>query len=186
MADLHTNNGGYDDEGVIYHQHSNFLMKKIIEFFPKEIQVMDIGCGHNFYVTVLNHLGYKDAIGCDMVDLGSKYFFKKDVTEPFNKGIIKQKVNVISLEVGEHIPEVLASKYLDNITNFKGDVIMSWALPGQEGIGHINCQPNKWVIDEMRYRGFWIDEKKTEDLRNSVKNCHCNWFQNTLMYFTCE
>ena len=175
------NNGGYEAEGVIWHQHSNRLLKKIIEYFPNNIPVTDIGCGHNFYISILRYLGNKNAWGVDLVDLGSRYFVTQDVTEPVVE--IDEISNVISLEVGEHIPEELASNYLDNITAFKGDVIMSWAIPGQEGIGHINCQTNDWVISEMKARGYEIDVERTAELRGAVYDCHCSWFKNTLFYF---
>jgi hypothetical protein len=178
-------NGGYDLEGVIYHQHSNRLTKKILDLFNKDVPVIDIGCGHNFYVSVLNYAGYK-AEGCDMTDLGSKYFFQADVTKPLVAGddFPIKKRNVISLEVGEHIPAHLSAGYLDNVAAFKGDVIMSWAVKGQAGVGHINCQDNDWVIREMLIRGYSLDFSKTTALRDSVVGCHCSWFLNTLMYFT--
>ena len=142
MKGQHTN-GGYDLEGVIWHQHSNHLMKKILEYFPKDIPVKDLGCGHNFYVSVLNYAGYK-ATGYDVVDLGSLYYVFGDLTRSmkwdYEEG--DGKSNVISLEVGEHIPIESTDIYLENITRYKGDIIMSWAIPGQAGIGHINCQSN--------------------------------------------
>ncbi|HXP51386.1 MAG TPA: hypothetical protein VN922_15625, partial [Bacteroidia bacterium] len=55
-------NGGYQNEDVVWHQHSNKLMVKILEYFPKDIPVIDLGCGHNWYCGVLQHLGY-DATG---------------------------------------------------------------------------------------------------------------------------
>lgn len=183
MEEAHTNNGGYDAEGVIWHQHSNKLMLKILELFPKEVPVLDVGCGHNFYISVLNYLGYK-AEGCDLVDLGSKYFFKADVTDLIPYSTKHRKTNVISLEVGEHLPFSICSGYIDNLCNSGGDIIMSWAIPGQAGLGHINCQPNDWVINEMAKRKYLCDFDKTERLRNAVSDCHCKWFKNTLMYFT--
>lgn len=171
----------YDLEGVIYHQHSNKLMKKILEYFPKDIPVLDIGCGHNFYVSVLNYAGYK-ARGCDEVDLGHRAFFPFDVTKPMTN--IGRVQNIISLEVGEHIPFELCAGYLDNLCRFGGDVIMSWAVPGQAGIGHVNCQDRQWVIEQMWNRGYTINKVRTDSMRTAVADCHCSWFQNTLMYFT--
>lgn len=185
---MENNNGAYDAEGIIWHQHSNKLMKKILEFFHKDISVMDLGCGHNWYVSVLRYFGY-DAWGTDMVYLGSKYFVPGDLTilRP-KENMNTLKINVLSLEVGEHIPADKAAVYLDNVVSFGGgDIILSWALPGQHGIGHINCQPNEWVIDQLLQRGYKLQQEKTNELREAVKYCHCNWFQNTLMYFTpCE
>jgi hypothetical protein len=177
-------NGGYDLEGVIWHQHSNLLMKKILELWPdKNIPVIDLGCGHNFYVSVLIHAGYS-GFGLDMIDLGSKYFMNHDVTKIFpyrmTNGIVD---NVLSLEVGEHIPHEKCYGYLDSVASFGGDVIMSWAIPGQPGHGHINCQSNDWVEEQMDKRGYLLDLDLTSEIRGAVMNCHCSWFKNTLMYF---
>ncbi len=179
-------NGGYDLEGVIWHQHSNKLMKKILELWPnKNIPIVDLGCGHNFYVSVLKYAGY-DALGIDSVDFGSKYATTGDLTKPWTDftTINRDIHNVISLEVGEHIPADKASVYLDNVCSFGGDVIMSWAIPGQAGVGHINCQSNEWVVNEMYKRGYLVYPIKQAHLREAVVGCHCTWFQNTLMYFT--
>lgn len=173
------NNGGYDLEGVVWHQHSNRLVEHVLKIFPKHIPVVDFGCGHNFYVSVLNYAGY-EATGFDLVDLGSKYFHKYDVSQPIP---LNGKYNVISLEVGEHLPAELASGYLDNVASCQGNVLMSWAIVGQAGHGHVNCRNNDWVIEQMEKRGYKMDFQITHDLRNAVRDCHCSWFRNTLMYF---
>lgn len=178
------NNGGYDLEGVIWHQHSNRLMKKILELWPdKSVPVVDLGCGHNFYVMVLKYAGY-NAVGIDSVPLKAVDIVR-DITEPLLP--IPSKSNVLSLEVGEHIPAELSKHYLDNLTVSGGDIIMSWAVPGQAGVGHINCQSRDWVVDQMEQRGYEYCTEKSIALRESVVGCHCTWFRNTLMYFRpCE
>lgn len=195
-------NGGYQNEDVVWHQHSNLLMLKMLELWPdKNIPIIDLGCGHNWYASVLNHLGYK-AIGVDGVLLkGVDYCM--DITKThltklqsektaysFREYLIqilpndlRDKINIISLEVGEHIPTELSEGYFKNLTSFGGDIIISWAIPGQAGIGHINCQPNEWVQIEMFKRGYLFNHSYTLELREAVKNCHCNWFKNTIMYF---
>lgn len=185
---MENNNGAYDLEGVIFHQHSNRLMEKILELWPdKSVPVVDLGCGHNFYCSVLECAGY-NAIGVDGVkmkgvdlvanitNLDLKFYM---FTHYFTSG----KPNILSLEVGEHIPQHLSDAYLHNITSFEGDIIMSWAVPGQAGIGHINCQSNEWVIEQMASRGYNHNQNKTTELREAVKECKCYWFKNTLMYF---
>ena len=172
-------NGGYQNEDVIWHQHSNKLMLKILEYFSKGIPVIDLGCGHNWYCGVLEHFGY-DAQGVDSVKLKGVDIIA-DITNPL---IVRRFMNVISLEVGEHIPNNLSSNYLDNLTSFKGDIIMSWAIEGQDGIGHINCRNNDWVIEQMKLRNYKLDEVKTLSMREAVADCNCSWFRNTLMYFT--
>ena len=184
-----TLNGAYQNEDVLWHQHSNKLLIELMKYYPSTTPVIDIGCGHNWYANVLKVLGYS-AIGVD------KTWFPGvdailDITIPLKESIEKrfidgapEKWNVLSLEVGEHIPSNLSSNYLNNVCDFGGDILLSWAVPGQAGIGHINCRPNEWVINEMWERGYKIDTHKTQLLRGAVANCHCSWFQNTLMYFT--
>lgn len=184
MEEAHTNNGSYDLEGVIWHQHSNRLLIKIMELFKKEIPIIDLGCGHNFYVSVLNYAGY-EAVGMDMVNLRHNDAVQCDITKKIPP--TSRVHNIISLEVGEHIPFDKYSDYLNNVCQFKGDIILSWALPGQAGVGHINCQSNDWVIAEMLKRNYRIVAVKTLKLREAVADCHCSWFRNTLMYFEpCE
>jgi hypothetical protein len=46
---------------------------------------------------------------------------------------------IISLEVALHIPEKYEAVYLDNILRHATKrIILSWAVPGQGGISHIN------------------------------------------------
>ncbi len=178
--------GAYDLEGVIWHQHSNKLMVQIMKLWPdKKKPVRDLGCGHNFYMTVLNYAGYEDATGYDMVDLGSRFFQKKDVSDVYEFQIKDVQTNVLSLEVGEHIPFQKSLEYLTNVIRVAngGDVILSWAIPGQSGYGHVNCKSNAWVLTEMKLRGYSFDAEKTLDLRLAVQKCHCSWFRDTLMYF---
>jgi len=182
-------NGAYQQDDVIWHQHSNKLLVELLNHFTKEVPIIDLGCGHNWYANTLKVLGYR-AIGVDNAWYPS-LDARVDITIPIKPFIqvpiinsIPEKWNVLSLEVGEHIPSELAAGYLDNVCSFGGDVCMSWAVKGQPGIGHINCQDNFWVISEMNNRGYAIDHIKTACLRHAVRDCHCSWFTNTLMYFT--
>jgi len=175
-------NGGYQNEDVLWHQHSNHLLIELMKHFPKEVPVIDLGCGHNWYSNTLKFLGW-DSLGVDSVKLQG-VDVEGDITSGQIQGIFgAKKRNVLSLEVGEHIPAELADGYLDNVCMFGGDVLLSWAVKGQAGIGHINCQDNEWVIEQMYKRGYKIDPARTESLRTSVAACHCSWFKNTLMYF---
>lgn len=181
-------NGAYQNEDVLWHQHSNKLLIELMKYFISTTPVIDIGCGHNWYANVLKVLGYS-ALGVDRtwfpgvdVILDITNLVKESIDKRFIDGA-PAKWNVLSLEVGEHIPAELAGKYLDNVCNFGGDVCMSWAVKGQKGIGHINCQNNDWVINEMYQRGYVLNHAKTAALRHAVRDCHCSWFVHTLMYF---
>jgi 2-polyprenyl-3-methyl-5-hydroxy-6-metoxy-1,4-benzoquinol methylase len=89
---------------------------------------------------------------------------------------------VLCLEVGEHIPQQHEQMFLDNLNKFVGrDLVMSWAVPGQySASGHVNNQPNEYVIEQMWSRGLRYQKKMTKILRGYST---LKWFKNTLLVF---
>jgi hypothetical protein len=88
---------------------------------------------------------------------------------------------VFCLEVGEHIPVQYEQTFIDNVCRAaKNDIVLSWAIIGQGGDGHVNCRNNDYVINQMAIRGFTIDIGKSNQLRNCA---NLFWFKNTVMYF---
>lgn len=68
-------------------------------------------------------------------------------------------------EVVEHIEE----KYLDNLLSSLGCgrfVLMTHALPGQQGHHHVNLQPSEYWIEHMRRRGFSYLEEDSNRVRH--------------------
>lgn len=93
--------------------------------------------------------------------------------------------HVICMEVGEHIPIEYAHFFMDNIAKLtapKHKLILTWAIPGQDGIGHVNCQHNIWVINEIRSRGFFFLYEDSMLARQHVSN-YAAWFRNTILVF---
>lgn len=73
---------------------------------------------------------------------------------------------VMSLEVAEHIPRAYESVYIDNlIRHSKEGIILSWAVPGQGGLAHINNRPFKYVTNLMEFHGFQHDNSTSEKLK---------------------
>jgi len=88
---------------------------------------------------------------------------------------------VLSTEVGEHIPAGTTDKYISTIASTaRVGVVLSWAVPGQKGNGHINCRSNEDIIERMSLRNFDIDEEETQRLRTAADAPH---FKNTVMVF---
>ena len=55
---------------------------------------------------------------------------------------------VLSLEVGEHIPEDYEDIYLENLDRHADKIIiLSWAVPEQGGFGHVNERDNGYIAD---------------------------------------
>ncbi|XP_022255992.1 uncharacterized protein LOC111088934 isoform X1 [Limulus polyphemus] len=95
---------------------------------------------------------------------------------------LPEKYNwVMSLEVGEHIPAVFEDTFLDNVVRHAcNGVILSWAIPGQEGHYHVNCRDNNYIKAKMAKRGFINDLAMETWIRRAT---HFPHFKNTLMVF---
>lgn len=179
-----------DEKGFWYceneegHCFDLFLCKEIIKILRKENinNIVDFGCGPGKYVASILEEGF-ECIGYDGNPNTPNYTNGicgvLDLSEDFT---LDAKFDcVISLEVGEHIPKEYESVFLDNITKHTEKLLItSWALPGQGGDGHVNCQPNDYIISEIEKRGLTLDEDLTKLLR---ARSSLSWFKQTVFAF---
>lgn len=152
------------------------LAEELIELFRNRT-VWDVGCGFGDYVEFFRTKG----IDCKGIEgnptiVGSKYF-TRDLSEPID---LPARDVVLCLEVGEHIPVQYEQTFLDNISKLATKrIIMSWAIPGQEGTGHVNEQPVWFIADQMVKRG-WQPHPTTFKLRAT---CSLLWLRNSLTVY---
>ncbi|KAK7004448.1 hypothetical protein BgiMline_005969, partial [Biomphalaria glabrata] len=84
----------------------------------------------------------------------------------------------ISIEVAEHIPAKFEEIFLDNLVRHAREgIILSWAVPGQGGLSHVNNKALANVIKEMSKRGFHINVPAGEPLRKAATHY---WLQNNV------
>lgn len=185
--------GYWENETSEGHGHDSKLASAIYDYLQEEemkdifdFTVIDIGCGDGYYTNYLLEKG----IHCYGYDGNPN-------TEIITNGVCKvadfsQTVYlgnydwVLSLEVGEHIPEEYESIFLDNLSYHAWEgIILSWAVPGQGGDGHVNCRDNEYIIKQMEDRNFKYAELDTEFLRlNATPYPDTGyWFKDTLMVF---
>lgn len=89
---------------------------------------------------------------------------------------------LVSIEVGEHIDKEFEYTFIDNLAKLsKKGVILSWAIEGQAGHQHVNCQNNDHVIHQMSSRGMVYDEEQSLLFRKSVSEVV--WLSETVMVF---
>jgi len=159
------------------------LAKWIKKYFkPKE--VVDIGCGSGLYVNSLRDQKIK-AVGYDInpVVKGKKYLTKKSIFDVNHKSEL-----IICLEVAEHIE----TKYNDEIVkslynNLKpgGTLIFTAAFPGQQGIGHINCQLKEYWLEKFTDIGLIRNTKAEDNWEKTMsKERHMGWFKINKLIFT--
>jgi len=174
--------GRVDD--IAQHFFDPSLAQGLLSYLKEEEcrNVVDLGCGLGEYATFLKEGGIQCACFdgnpntpeitdrcCGVLDL-SKYH-----------GPMFHFDWVLSLEVGEHIPKEYESNFINNLHNFstKG-VILSWAVKGQGGDGHVNCQNNEYIKDIFEKKGYSNDVDAEIELRRVSQ---ISWFKNTIMVF---
>jgi len=180
------NNTGYWEGKDVEDNHSydTILSMGLVEFLKSENaeSVADFGCGLGDYVKALNAAGIP-AEGFDgnpyTPELSDGYGYVQDLSLPFT--LNRQYDWVISLEVGEHIPYRFETNFIENLVRHgKKGIILSWAIKGQGGYGHVNCRNNPYIKKKMESYGLVNDVKAEKYLR---KNSFFPWFKNTIMVF---
>lgn len=114
--------------------------------------VLDLGCGLGEW---LDAFPVEDKLGVDIaveVPSVAHYHIAHDLTTPLDLG--RSYDLVISLETAEHLPESAADTLVTSIVRHAGSVLFSAAVPGQEGKGHINCQPHDYWHAKFRAHGY--------------------------------
>lgn len=96
---------------------------------------------------------------------------------------------VISLEVGEHIPQRFEDIFVNNIARHaKAGIIISWDQPeggGETGAcgghGHVNCRSEAYIIAKFYSRGFAVSVDLSARLRLAVNKYR--WYSDNLLLF---
>ena len=156
----------------------------IAEYLKDEPKpVYDLGCGNGSYLARLAERGVTNLLGYEAYPPKPRRFplvVQQDLTHPFS---VPDPGHVICIEVGEHVPVAHEATFLDNIRGAcDGKLILSWALPGQNGLGHVNCLSNEDVIDRLAQHGFTFLPDATRSVRE-VSFGDAWYLQNTIMIF---
>jgi hypothetical protein len=168
-----------------HHVFSEPLAKWLCEYLKndKNKPLYDFGCGLGNYLQHLYNDGFLNLTGFEGDPARLKVFdniLKQDLTLPFTTPV---KGNCMFLEVAEHIPAQFEKQALTNVINScDGKLIMSWAIRGQAGFGHVNCLDNHEVILKMQQYGFTYLENDSNNAR-SIDLDNAPWFKNTILIF---
>jgi len=159
------------------------LAKAVANFaiYNNVYDVIDIGCGNGAYSLSLCKYGV-NCYGFDgnpfTPELTNDMCGVLDFSEPVD---MRPYDMSLCLEVAEHIPAEKEDVFISNIIRLSSRfIIMSWAVEGQGGVGHVNCRNNDYVIDKMQQNGFELMIENTIRMRELAK---VSWFKNTLMVF---
>ena len=172
-----------DDVGS-EHCFDLLLAETLVDFFKQEnaSSLIDFGCGLGDYVKAFINAGFN----CEGYD-GNPDTYRitngvaqvLDLSQPFD--LYKKFDWILSLEVGEHLPKCYEECFIENLNkhNVSG-IVLSWAIVGQGGFGHYNCQDNDYIKNIFLNLGYYNDVDAEQILR---KKSSLSWFKNTIMVF---
>jgi glycosyltransferase involved in cell wall biosynthesis len=204
VLDVHTGKGWYQRRS---RSHLNYL-RKDLPIYPERLNhnvmqqeekpmadrlalwikteldpnsVLDIGCGPGHFVESLRSKGI-NANGFDIDDRvdNKPYLTKRSIFDN-----TETADTVLCIEVAEHIEESLADQVVEKVVEAT-DKTLIWtaAQPGQDGIGHINCQPKQYWLDKFVAAGLVHDSVTEQTLLQYIKQGpHMGWFLNNLLLF---
>lgn len=170
----------YNDEFFEWHvKHVHESSVRCMEWYcdnyePKS--VLDLGCGIGSYLLGALNKGSL-VCGIEISPEAKKYTDKKvagkinyhDATYDDIRFHLKFDC-VICLETAEHIEPDKSRQLILNICDNSGKrILFSAAPPGQDGTGHINCQPKEYWIDLFAKYGRTPLESTTEHIAANWK-----------------
>jgi SAM-dependent methyltransferase len=113
--------------------------------------VVDLGCGHGIWLETFVRHGVDDYLGIDgdwvpleKLHFPRERFLAARLDRPLR--LARRFDLAVSLEVGEHLPERGAKRFVRNIAALAPTVLFSAAVPYQRGTDHLNEQwPDYWA-----------------------------------------
>jgi len=91
----------------------------------------------------------------------------------------------VSMEVAEHLPEMIADRYVHLLTRLSQVIVFASAPPGQGGADHVNEQPPSYWISKFQQNAFRHAEELSQSWRESWKAAGDveDWYHQNLMIF---
>jgi hypothetical protein len=136
--------------------------------------VIDFGCGDGWWAKCFHDLG--SAVGgIELHEIAKEYIPQQvqvliaDLSQPLNLGNVYHLT--ICLEVAEHLSLKGADNLCFTLNRHTHDTLLfSAAQPGQDGTGHVNCQPPSYWRKKLANRGLEFSSMKTAEVKRAFEN----------------
>ena len=90
----------------------------------------------------------------------------------------------MSLKVGEHIAPSSTSQFLSLLDRHcKIGIIISWAVPGQGGHGHINELPTSRIMEHLLEKGYYQNDWTNKFQNEARESASYPWFKKSVLVF---
>jgi len=169
------------------------VVRTFKKLFPTARRYLDVGAGSGAYAAELNRAGF-ECLACEYSANARKLAHKQGVDcRPFDltkdpPADISGPFDVAySFEVAEHVPEPIGHKLVEFAATRAPNIVFSAAAPGQLGMGHINCQPKCYWIEQFARYGMEHRPDLTELAVASFRAEEVAWWlTDNVMIFTAE
>ena len=135
--------------------------------------VVDVGCGTGALLEVLKENGCQ-VFGLEYSEAALKFCRDRGVdVQKFdleNEALANDQTFdvAVSMEVGEHLPEKSADRYVEILAKLSDTIVFSAARPGppeRHAHDHVNEQPKPYWLSKFRIFGFEYDEIMSDQWR---------------------
>lgn len=138
------------------------IMLKLLFNYWSPNSIIDFGCGVGSWLYAAEKLGVTSLYGVDGPWVSNEQmlsdnidFIDVDFSKNDFRGIPNKSFDLaVSVEVAEHLSPVFSSDFVDAITSASDIVVFGAAVPLQDGLNHINEQPQSYWINKFNERGF--------------------------------
>lgn len=145
---------------------------------------IDIGCGPGMHVHALRSWGI-EAIGIEPdTRATSEFIFNKSLFDLPGTDEMQADL-VICMEVAEHIEQSREDEMAQKVAATVGKwLIWTAAVPGQGGVGHINCKPKEEWAAKLEQQGLTRIQRVENEIIDHVKRgYYMGWFVNNILFF---
>lgn len=130
--------------------------------------VLDVGCGEGHAVRYFARRLGVIAHGIDGLELNVRRAVHPIARHDLAAGAYLMPVDMAwSCEVAEHIDPEHVGHFVDTLANGRL-VAMTYAVPGQAGHHHVNCQPEAYWVAQLARRGYRPAQRQDVERARSI------------------
>lgn len=170
-------------------QSADVIANSIVQSFHPS-SVVDVGCGTGVLLERLQSQGIQ-VKGLELAEAALKLCWMRQLdvtkfdvaTDQLPSEVTNADV-VVSMEVGQQLPEASTDRYVDVLCRIAPIVIFSSGTPGQGDRRPRNEKPHQYWIGKFRQRGYLFEEALSLQWREEWKAGHtAPWFYHNVMIF---
>lgn len=137
----------------------------VISKYYKPSSVIDMGCGNGIFLKCWQESSANEILGLDGNNIDdAALFISRDNFKSVN------------------IPQDKSELFIANLCSFSDFILFSAAIPYQDGLNHVNCQPLKYWVDIFEKQGYACFDFIRPQLLNKHEEI-LSWYLQNILFF---